>query len=41
VRILLDAGADPSIGDHDGVTALEHAERLGFDEVASILRSGG
>ena len=39
VRILLEAGADPSIGDHDGVTPLEHAERLGFDELASILRS--
>jgi ankyrin repeat protein len=41
VRILLDAGADPSIGDHDGVTALEHAERLGFEEIAAILWSGG
>ena len=41
VRILLDAGADASIGDHDGVTALEHAERLGFAEIAAILRSAG
>jgi uncharacterized protein len=40
VRILLGAGADSSIGDHDGVTPLEHAERLGFDDLASILRSG-
>jgi len=38
VRILLDSGADPSIGDRDGVTPLEHAERLGFDDLASILR---
>ncbi len=41
VRILLDAGADASIGDRDGVTALEHAERLGFTEIAAILRAGG
>jgi len=41
VRILLDAGADASIGDHDAVTALEHAERLGFAEIAAILKSAG
>ena len=41
VRILLEAGADPSIGDHDGITPLEHAERMGFEELASILRSAG
>jgi hypothetical protein len=40
VRILLDAGADPSIGDRDGVTALEHADRLGHAEIAAILRAG-
>jgi ankyrin repeat protein len=39
VRILLDAGADPTIGDRDGVTALEHAERLGHDEIAATLRA--
>jgi ankyrin repeat protein len=38
VRILLRAGADPSIGDRDGVTPLEHAERRGFTEIARILR---
>ena len=41
VRILLEAGADPSIGDHDGITALEHAERMGFEGLASVLRAGG
>jgi hypothetical protein len=38
VRILLDAGADPSIADHDGVTALEHATSRGQEAVARILR---
>lgn len=38
VRILLDAGADPSIPDRDGVTALEHAQRTDQREVARILR---
>lgn len=37
VRILLAAGADPSIADKDGVTALEHARRKGHDEIARIL----
>ncbi|CAM3276585.1 ankyrin repeat domain-containing protein [Nocardioides dubius] len=38
VRLLLAAGADPSIGDHDGVTALQHAERRGFEAIAALLR---
>ena len=38
VRILLDAGADRSIADHDGVTALRHAEARGQTRVAEILR---
>ena len=37
VRILLDAGADPSIADGDGVTALQHAEQRGYREVVRIL----
>jgi ankyrin repeat protein len=39
VNILLDAGADPSIADADGVTALQHAERRGYDRIAKLLRS--
>ena len=31
VRILLAAGADRGIADREGVTALEHAERSGYD----------
>lgn len=38
VRILLHNGADPSIADQDGVTALEHASAAGYDEIARILR---
>jgi ankyrin repeat protein len=38
VRILLDAGADPGITDHDGTTALQHAEQRGYVEIAAILR---
>jgi uncharacterized protein len=39
VTILLDAGADPQTADRDGVTPLQHAERRGQSEVASILRN--
>ena len=39
VRILLRAGADPSIPDGDGVTALEHAEASGQEAVARLLRA--
>lgn len=38
VRALLAAGADRSIADRDGVTALEHAERRGQDAVAALLQ---
>lgn len=39
VRLLLAAGATPGLADRDGVTALEHAERLGFTEIAELLRA--
>ena len=38
VRILLRAGADPSIADNDGVTPLQHARAQGQDAVARLLR---
>lgn len=38
VKILLDAGADPGIADRDGLTALHHAERRGYDKIAALLR---
>ncbi len=40
VRILLGAGADPSIGDKNGVTALEHARAKGHRGVVRILQRG-
>jgi hypothetical protein len=40
VRTLLDAGADPSIADKNGVTALDHARKKGYDEIVRILASG-
>ncbi len=39
VRLLLDAGADPDIRDPEGRTALQNAERLGFAEIAALIRS--
>jgi ankyrin repeat protein len=41
VAALLDAGADPSIADGDGVTPLAHAERRGFAEIAALIRAAG
>lgn len=37
VTILLAAGADPLLADRDGVTAREHALRLGHNELAALL----
>ena len=37
VRILLDAGADASIPDKNGVTALQHARRSGYSEIVGLL----
>lgn len=37
VRILLGAGADRSLADKDGVTALQHARSKGQTEVVAIL----
>jgi uncharacterized protein len=38
VRLLLEAGADPDIRDPEGRTALQNAERLGFAELAALIR---
>lgn len=39
VRLLLAAGADPVLRDPQGRTALDNAERLGFAEIARLIRS--
>lgn len=41
VALLLAAGATPGLPDGDGVTALAHAERRGFTEIAALLRTAG
>jgi ankyrin repeat protein len=37
LRMLIDAGADRSITDRDGVTALEHARERGYAEMVAML----
>jgi len=39
IQILKDAGAKMDIPDHDGVTPLQHAESLGYKEIARIIKS--
>lgn len=39
VRALVEAGADRTIADRDGVTPLQHAEARGYEKVAKILRT--
>jgi ankyrin repeat protein len=38
VQILVDAGADKSIGDRDGITPLQHARSRGYAEMVEILK---
>lgn len=38
VQTLLDHGADPTITDRDGVTALQHARNSGFTKIAAMLQ---
>ena len=39
VRILVNAGCNINIPDKNGVTPLQHAEAMGFKEIAAILKS--
>jgi uncharacterized protein len=37
VQTLVDAGCDINISDKDGVTALQHARKMGFSAIAKVL----
>lgn len=37
VRILVDAGADKTIADRDGVTPLQHAKARGYADIMTVL----
>ena len=39
VRLLLEAGANAEIADHDGVTPLVHAKQRGYAEITELLSS--
>lgn len=39
VKALVEAGADISIGDRDGITALQHALSRDYHEIAAIIRN--
>ncbi len=41
VQMLVDAGADVTIADNDGVSPLQHARQKGFAEIVRILQSAG
>lgn len=41
VRMLLDAGADPSIADSDGTSPLQHAQDRGYGAMADALIAAG
>lgn len=40
-KLLVDAGANVNIGDHEGVTPLIHVRQKGFENIVRILRSAG
>jgi ankyrin repeat protein len=39
VRTLLDAGADATVADKDGLTAVQHARKRGHTEIARIIQA--
>ena len=39
VRALVEAGADRTIADRDGVTPLQHAEARGYEKIDALLRA--
>jgi len=41
VRLLIDAGANVNLADHDGVTPLQHARQRGYHEIEQLLIAVG
>ena len=41
VQTLIGAGCDINIPDKDGITALQHARKMGFTEIARVLEKAG
>jgi ankyrin repeat protein len=41
VKLLIDGGADVNIADFDGVTPLQHAQRMGYTIIAQLLIDAG
>ena len=41
VKLLLAAGADPTIADKDGVTPLQHARDRRYDAIAAMIKDAG
>ena len=41
VRLLVEAGANPSLADRDGVTPLAHAKKSGYSGMVRILSAAG
>ena len=39
IQLLVDHGADVTIGDENGITSLEHAEERGFQGIVDILKN--
>ena len=41
VKVLIEAGADFTIADNDGITAIVHAKNKGMDKIVQILTQAG
>jgi len=41
VKVLVEAGADFTIADNDGITPIVHAKNRGMDKIVQILTQAG
>lgn len=41
VQLLVDAGCDVNIPDRDGITPMQHARKMGFQNIVNILEKAG